>query len=396
MKLRELRPSTQEQQIAEMAELFVAIGQYKVMLAEGKLDEAGVWNAIKGAAGKVAGGFSSANDAINKLGKMAQDTAPVQGFDNKVEDILTKIGNANPKVAEVARKYGEWAKKNPVKQGIIIAMLTAAAALVTGPGGGAAAGAVLRAGNEILKGEKASTAIGKGIKGAAFGWLAGLGIQELGQFFSSMHIKVNPIKGIRNLMDLNLNYQRIEMGTRGGGSAIGHIDARVPADMAGTISKWFDAGKELARNGNYSGAQTHFNQISEYLDGPKYKEFLSRVVQQNGVLRGQQEEIFKAAAKMGEFAKNLSVAVQGAVTGAAAAGGGEKKPKAEPAPAPAAPAFSRDKPTAGGPKPSADPYADKMAAGKARGDAAQADRTAYLKNKQQAWQAQQRRMGKLK
>jgi hypothetical protein len=307
-----------ESEIREMAALFEALALRQVMLKEGRLDEAGVWNAVKSAVGKGVAGVKSANDAINRLGQLAQNTAPVQDFDNKVEGILKNIGSRNPQVAEKARQYGEWAKKNPIKQGLIIGMLTAIASLVAGPAGGAAAGAVLRAGNELLKGEKASTAIGKSVKGAAFGWLAGMGVRALGDFAANMHISMNPIKGIRDLMDINLDYQRIETGSTAG-AATGRLHVKIPADMANKVQSLFGQGIKAAQQGDYATAQNNFNAVSDYFSGSKYKELLDSIIEKNNVLQGQKDQILAAADQMREFAKGIASAAQGAVTGASAA-----------------------------------------------------------------------------
>jgi len=308
-----------ESEIREIAALFEALALRQVMLSEGRLDEAGVWNAVKSAVGKGVAGVKSANDAINRLGQLAQNTAPVQNFDSKVDSILKNIGSRNPQVAEKARQYGEWAKKNPIKQGLIIGMLTAIASLVAGPAGGAAAGAVLRAGNELLKGEKASTAIGKSVKGAAFGWIAGMGVRALGDFVANMHISMNPVKGIRDLIDINLDYQRIETGTSGFGSANGHLNVKVPADMSNKIHSLFNQGVALAREGNYQAAQNQFNSLSQYFDGPEYQKKLADIIANNNVLQGQKDQILAAANQMREFAKGIASAAQGAATGASAA-----------------------------------------------------------------------------
>ena len=53
------------------------------------------------------------------------------------------------------------------------------AAFAGGPLGGAAAGLVLRSTKDLLQGEKLSTAVGKSVKTAAYGALAGLAIQGL-------------------------------------------------------------------------------------------------------------------------------------------------------------------------------------------------------------------------
>jgi hypothetical protein len=316
--------TVQEEEIFEMAELFLAIGRYRTILSEGKLDEASAWDKVKSAGSFVVNKVSSANDAIKRVGQLVQNTAPVQGFDNKVEKILTDIGSKNPKIAATAKQYGEWAKKNPIKQGVVIGILTAVASALGGPGGGAAAGAILRAGNEMLKGEKASTALAKGAVGAGFGWLAGLGIRELGDFFANMHINLHPLKGIRDIIEVNLDYKRIQMGTGGGGSAVGHLITDIPSDMAGQVQGWWNEGIKLAREGQFGQAQTQFNQISTYFGGAEYQNWLKSITDNNEVLRGKYQVILDGANQMKEVAKGLSSAVQGAVTGAAGSGVGGK------------------------------------------------------------------------
>ena len=68
---------------------------------------------------------------------------------------------------------GTWAKENPGKTAAIIGVLTALAGIAGGPIGGAIAGQALKGAAELIKGEKVSTAVGKGVKTAAIGALAG-------------------------------------------------------------------------------------------------------------------------------------------------------------------------------------------------------------------------------
>jgi hypothetical protein len=77
---------------------------------------------------------------------------------------------------------GTWAKENPGKTAAIIGVLTTIAALAGGPVGGAIAGQILRGSSELIKGEKLSTAIGKGIKTAALGFVAGKVFDMLGDW----------------------------------------------------------------------------------------------------------------------------------------------------------------------------------------------------------------------
>ena len=174
-----------DQQIVETAALFQALALRHTMLVEGRLDEAGVWDIVKGTVGGVMKGIKSADDAVNKLGRLAGNTKPVENFDAKADQIVANIkGKLNPKVAATMEKYVEWAKKNPIKQGLIIGAITAIAALVTGGFGAAGVGFILQTTNKYMKGEKLSTAMASSAKtmavGAAVGALANMGLDQIG------------------------------------------------------------------------------------------------------------------------------------------------------------------------------------------------------------------------
>jgi hypothetical protein len=120
------------------------------------------------------------NDIINKAGQWAQNTAPVKAFDQKFENLKATISSKFPNLSANLAQAGEWAKANPGKTAVIIGVLTAVASLAGGPLGGAIAGQVLRGTAELMKGEKLSTAVGKGIKTAVLGYLSGQAIKMLG------------------------------------------------------------------------------------------------------------------------------------------------------------------------------------------------------------------------
>jgi hypothetical protein len=139
--------------------------------------------AVGSAVGTAAG---AVNKAIDGLGRYLQTTAPVQYFDQKFEDLKQKISaklGADSKTMAVIDQLGQYARANPGKTTFVIGALTAVAALTTGPAGGAIAGQVLRGAVELLKGEKLSTAVGKGIKSAAFGYLTGSVLDSIGDWF---------------------------------------------------------------------------------------------------------------------------------------------------------------------------------------------------------------------
>jgi hypothetical protein len=200
--------------IEETSQLFQALALRHTMLVEGQLDEAGVWDIVKGTVGGVMKGIKTADDAINKLGRLVQQTKPVEEFDTKVDavvaDLKQKLGAKSPKAVATAEKYAAWAKEHPIKQGLIIGALTAIAALAVGPGAAAAAGFILRATNEYMKGEKASTAIGKGVKsaavGAALGALANAAIPEIGEMFKLAKPILKDVPGYNALTTFNATY----------------------------------------------------------------------------------------------------------------------------------------------------------------------------------------------
>jgi len=378
MKLQDLRKPTQEHVIEEMAELFTAIGQYHMLLAESQLDEAGAWNRIKSAGSKVVQGVKSANDAVDRLGRLAQNTGPVKNFDDKVEDILDRIGDKNPKIKELATKYGEWAKKNPVKQGLIIGMLTATAGVLAGPGGGAAAGAILRAGNELLKGERASTAVGKAAKtaavGAALGAVAGASVQTIGQAFKAAEPVMEPLKQLNNVVRLQINHTI-------NGNPILTINQLFPKEVADQIRALHREASNALNTREVDRAMAVLRRIDSMVEDPRVTARVNQMVTQNNVIQAENDAIRQAFANRVEQAAQtnaqidqlldrLSTGAQATAQGAAAASGsGSAATAAKPAAKPAATAAKQTM---------------------------SPERRAELKARQQAWQADQRRMGKLK
>ena len=132
------------------------------------------------------------NDLINKFGTYLQNTTPVKMADQKFEQLKAKVGAKFPNLDKQLTGMGTWMKENPGKSAAIIGLLTALASLAGGPVGGAIAGQVLRGAAELIKGEKLSTAVGKGIKTAVFGFLSGKAFEMLGDFAASIRIKSLP------------------------------------------------------------------------------------------------------------------------------------------------------------------------------------------------------------
>ena len=114
------------------------------------------------------------NNKINELGRAAKETGPVKNIDAKFAELKTKIGEKDSKVVSAVKAVSDWAKENPGKATLAVAVLTTAAAMTTGPFGGAVAGFLARATKDLLQGEDLSTAVGKSAKTAAIGALIGM------------------------------------------------------------------------------------------------------------------------------------------------------------------------------------------------------------------------------
>lgn len=121
---------------------------------------------------------------IKDVAKKAQDTTPVKNFDAQFEKlkqkVIEKVGGNDAKIVQTLKQYGQWAKENPGKSMLILSLLSAAASVaVGGASAGAAVGFLLKMGNNLIQGEKLSTALGKGAYGAAIGWLSGIAFKWL-------------------------------------------------------------------------------------------------------------------------------------------------------------------------------------------------------------------------
>ena len=122
--------------------------------------------------------------AIKDVAKKAQNTAPVKNFDAQFEKlkqkIIEKVGGEDAKIVQMLKQYGQWAKENPGKSMLILSLLSAAASLTVGGGAAAAAvGFMFKLGNQLVQGEKLSSALGSGMYGAAIGWLSGMAFKWL-------------------------------------------------------------------------------------------------------------------------------------------------------------------------------------------------------------------------
>jgi hypothetical protein len=260
-----------------------------------------------------------ANNAINNLGKWLQDTTPVKMFDQKFEQLKGKVSTKFPALAKQLTSMGEWAKANPGKTAAIIGVLTTLAAVAGGPVGGAIAGQILKGAAELMKGEKLSTAVGKGAKAAAFGWLTGKAVDFIGSALTDpMMAQANELgRGI-----VKANYKATideiggEFGNRLGTFTTGELYGKA-ADVADIKDVW-KAGVDAWKSGDYLRADSMFKSAGDMtaaLSNPEYLNSIADTVDTAQLMKSGAEE-------MQRFFSTMSKVAQGAAT---AATGNSKK-----------------------------------------------------------------------
>ena len=256
-----------------------------------------------------------ANKAINNLGKWMQNTTPVKMFDQKFEQLKGKVATKFPALAKQLTSMGEWAKANPGKTAAIIGVLTTLASVAGGPVGGAIAGQILKGSAELLKGEKLSTAVGKGVKAAAVGWLTGKAVDFIGNALTAPAIsQANDIgKDI-----VTANYKATideiggEFGNRFGTFTTGELFGR-SQDVKDISVVWKDAVASW-KAGDYLRADSMFKSAEEMtaaLAKPEYINALAADIDKAQLMRQGAEEMKNFFGKMATVAQGAATAATG-------------------------------------------------------------------------------------
>jgi hypothetical protein len=240
------------------------------------------------------------NDAINKVGKYLQDTTPVKFMDQKFEDLKAKVGAKFPKLDQQLTGLGTWMKENPGKSAAIIGLLTVLASLAGGPVGGAIAGQVLKGASELIKGEKLSTAIGKGLKAAAVGWLAGKSMEAVGKMVATVaeYFDPQPLQGFAQFYQENI------------GNGLPNIfrDAHIVGtkDQLSQFNQMWGSAAEQWRSGNFEAAYEAFGNA---------QTFATEIT--NATYQVMGEDPGAKIKQLNDLFTGLAAAAQGAATGAA-------------------------------------------------------------------------------
>ena len=256
-----------------------------------------------------------ANKAIDNLGKWLQDTTPVKMFDQKFEQLKGKVSTKFPALAKQLTSMGEWAKANPGKTAAIIGVLTTLASVAGGPVGGAIAGQILKGSAELLKGEKLSTAVGKGAKAAAFGWLTGKAVNFIGNALTAPSIEAANDLG-KDIVTANYKATIDEIGgqfgNRFGTFTTGELYGR-SEDVKRIRDFWKD-GVAAWKAGDYTLADEMFTNAGEYtvnLSDPAYLDAIAADVDKAQMMKSAAEEMQKFFGTMSKVAQGAATAVTG-------------------------------------------------------------------------------------
>jgi hypothetical protein len=265
------------------------------------------------------------DEIVNNIGKWLQDTKPVAAADQKFEDLKGKIAEKFPAVAGQVAKMGSWIKDNPGKTAAIIGVLTSIASLATGPVGGAIAGQVLRASVELLKGEKLSTAIGKGIKTAAYGFIAGKTFELIGDSLKDgiTFVKDNMFPGA---VKANFSYIIDQVGGPLGSryASFEFKDLVGRANDVGPIKQLANDAAEAWSAGDYELSKTLWTQTQDAIAVLYTPEYVAQLA--------SDQSTRQLIAQGAEAVKGLTDFMGAAAQGAVAAGVGSKNKKESRAP----------------------------------------------------------------
>jgi hypothetical protein len=109
--------------------------------------------------------YDTVEKAVNDLGKAAQNTALVKGFDNLYDSAAEKLKQAtggDQGVMQYIQKYREFAKAHPALQNLFYTALIIGTGLATGGAGGPIVAGVFKSVDRMLQGDKLSAALAKG------------------------------------------------------------------------------------------------------------------------------------------------------------------------------------------------------------------------------------------
>jgi hypothetical protein len=257
---------------------------------------------------------------------MLQSSGPVKTFDAQYDKLVSSIAKKYPEIAAKVKKYQAWAKENPNLQKFLLAIVgSVAAALGVAAAGGVAAGAlaigtgtaiavgIVNIADRLLKGEKASTAIGRGATTGAIAGLAAGGAAKIGDMIKA-GLTSDVIADLRG-MKINKHYMDYN-GT------VFNAVTKEPETSA--LKNAFDALMPKFGTGGQvdPNAVNKFAEMMAKVASPEYQEMIGKTRE----VALAAKEAAKSSIALVTQLQQVGTAAAGGIASAATAGGAEEKP----------------------------------------------------------------------
>jgi hypothetical protein len=199
----------------------------------------------------------------DEIKNAALNSGPVGEFDQKFEDlkkqVREKMGGDDAKAVQMIDKMGQWAKDNPGKASIVIAVLTALAGMtVASTAYIPVVVGVLNMSMKLLKGERLSKSIVAGLEAGVITWAAGKALEAMGGMISKV------ANGqVEKLSSGAENYYRTNVGN-GLPDVFAEYEV-VTSDKAvmDLFQETWGKAATLWERGSYDAAQRAFSQIEQ-------------------------------------------------------------------------------------------------------------------------------------
>lgn len=254
------------------------------------------------------------DDKVDELGKKLQNTKPIKNLDDAYDKLKNKIVaelGENHKVVASFEKIKKYLENNPGKTTVGIGVLTVAASFASGPAGAAATSAFLKSAVSLIKGDKLSTTIGKGIKSGVYGWLAGKTIQEISEIIGGF--EVGNVEGMRSVDSYKVHVSRIGVP---GPSYDFHVFSDDKALMLEFKSSLENMEKAV-KNMDWDEARRWYQETKEWADilnGPENLDQVQKTFDDNQKLyQAAKAQVDSLNGFLDVTKKSIEAVIQGAV-----------------------------------------------------------------------------------
>ena len=276
---------------------------------------------------------------FNKLGGALQQSGPVKAFDEKYEEIKAKIAAENPKLAESLSKYKQFADNNPKLQKFLLMIAASiAGSLGLAVAGGAAAGiaatglgvgagvAIVNIADRLLKGEKASTAIGRGGTAGVVAGLSAAGVKAVSTMLNSVVDAIRPGEQYADVLlgnppvEVRISAEDSEMLSKLGQEAMSSMEKQ--GGIGGLKDMLAGAGDSLpADTAEWTNWLKVTDEVAKKAMDPAYQE---AIIKAAGDAIDTNIALSQLTANAAKASQTLAPII-GAVSGQAAGSAGEKK-----------------------------------------------------------------------